>query len=66
MGYEPGVITTLANKLNTLERVMPGYGFWYGELGRDTELAKMILDGAALDELKQWVIDTYGDDPEYL
>lgn len=66
MSYEPGVITTLANKLGSMDRIMPGYGFWYGELGKDTEFAKMILDGATTEELKAWVIENYGDDPEYL
>ena len=66
MATEPEVITTIANKLSTLDSLMPGYGFWYGELGKDTELAKMILDNKPLAELKAWVIENYGDDPEYL
>lgn len=66
MATEPEVITTIANKLSLLDSVMPGYGFWYGELGKDTELAKMILDGKTTQELKAWVIEEYGDDPEYL
>lgn len=62
--YEPEVITTLAGQLDRLERLMPGYGFWYGQLGKDTDLAKMILDNKPLADLKAYVIETYGDDPE--
>ena len=66
MSYEPKVITTIANRLSRLDTIMPGYGFWYGELGADIELAKMILDDEPMDSLKAYVIETYGDDPEEL
>ena len=66
MATEPEVITTLARGLQRLDDFMPGYGAWYGQLGKDTELAKLILEGKSIAELKAWVIEEYGDDPEYL
>jgi uncharacterized membrane protein YukC len=66
MATEPEVITTIAKKLTFFNEIMPGYGFWYGELGKDTEFAKLILDNKSLQELKDYVIEKYGDDPEHI
>ena len=49
MGYEPAVITRIANTYTLLQS--RGVNVWYGEAGDDTELAKMTLDGKDLQEL---------------
>lgn len=57
--YEPETIEILRSKLSLLDVVMPEYGCWYGEVGRDVELAKMILDGAKTPELKAYISQHY-------
>lgn len=64
MSYGPEVVHTLSNRLTQLDLHMPGYGFWYGEAGKDVDLAKMILDEASLADIKAYVVETYGDPQE--
>lgn len=59
MGYGPQVVETLSKRLDTMQSLMPGYPIWYGEIGQDVELAKMVLDGASIQELKCYIIEEY-------
>lgn len=61
MSYGPEVIEKLSSKLSQLNNFMPGYGFWYGELGKDIEIAKMILDDKSIADIKAYVLDYYGE-----
>lgn len=44
---------------------LKGVNVWYGEAGRDAELARMMLDDSvSFAELKQYVLDNYGEEEE--
>jgi hypothetical protein len=57
MSYEPTTIKILSNGYQRLDN--KGVNCWYGEAGGDIELAKMILDGASIEELVTYCQD-YG------
>lgn len=62
--YEPETIETLRDKLGMLDVFMPGFGCWYGEPGKDVELAKMILDGVKMPELEAYIKEHYSVEEE--
>lgn len=59
MGYGPQVVETLSKRLDTMQRLMPGWPIWYGEIGEDVELAKMILDMTDLKVLRAYIEENY-------
>jgi hypothetical protein len=64
--YEPAVLSRLNKNYQLLHNWGESLGInvWYGDAGDDVELAKLILDGATLAELKQYLTDNYFEDEE--
>lgn len=59
MGYGPQVVETLSKRLDTIQSLMPGWPIWYGEIGEDVELAKMVLDNKDLKTLREYIEENY-------
>lgn len=57
MAYEPETITTLTRAYKYLED--KGVSAWYGEAGKDIQLAKLILTTGSFKEAYQYCLD-YG------
>jgi hypothetical protein len=64
--YEPGVLSVLSKNYQLLQSwgERNGVNVWYGDAGDDRELAKLILDGASMAELKQYLTDNYTEEEE--
>lgn len=64
MSYGPEVLQTLSRQYTLLHDATShkGVNLWYGEAGKDLEVAKMLLDNKPYADIEQYLVDNYGEE----
>lgn len=66
MGYGPEILDQLSRGYTLLHDSLQdkGVNVWYGEAGGDPEVARMLLDNVAFDDIRAYLVENYGDSDE--